>query len=151
MKKLLALVVMLVSLAADAVQPPNSAPNAAGTWQGTVTRGTQSARFVVHITRTSAGGWAANMFLESTNPIPVNSVTVDDSTIDLSGNLGRYFGHLSADGTCIRGLWLQGNPRPLDPPIALELKRATETLSDRLGAARDEATTVVKRRVLDKV
>jgi non-heme chloroperoxidase len=125
MKKLLALVVMLVSLAADAVQPPNSAPNAAGTWQGTVTRGTQSARFVVHITRTSAGGWAANMFLESTNPIPVNSVTVDDSTIDLSGNLGRYFGHLSADGTCIRGLWLQGNPRPLDPPIALELKRAT--------------------------
>jgi non-heme chloroperoxidase len=125
MIKPFALLVALVSLAADAAQPPTPAPNAAGTWQGTVTRGTQTAQFVVHITRTSAGDWAANMFLESTNPIPINSVTVDESTIDLIGNLGRYYGHLSADGTSIRGLWLRGNPRPLDPPITLELKHAT--------------------------
>ena len=53
-------------------------------------------------------------------------MTVDESTVDLIGNLGRYYGHLSADGTFLRGLWLRGNPRPLNPPITLELKRATE-------------------------
>ena len=120
MRRLFVLLVTLASLAAGAAP----APNAAGTWQGTLTRG-QTARFVVHVARTSAGDWTANMFLESTNPIPVTSVTVDESTIDLIGNLGRYYGHLSADGTSIRGLWLHGNPRPLDPPITLELKRAT--------------------------
>jgi non-heme chloroperoxidase len=123
MRELFALLVALVSLAADAA--PTPASNAAGTWQGTVIRGPQTARFVVHIMRTSADGWAANMFLESTYPIPVNSVTVDESTIDLIGNLGRYYGHISADGTSIRGLWLPGNPRLLDPPMTLELKRAT--------------------------
>jgi len=123
MRKLFALLVSLVSLVAGATQPP--APKAAGTWQGTVTRGTQTARFVVHITRTSAGDWAGNMFLESTNAIPITSVTLDESTIDLISNLGRYYGHLSADGTSIRGLWLRGNPRPLEPPITLELKHAT--------------------------
>jgi non-heme chloroperoxidase len=125
MRKLFALLVALVPLAAGATQPSTPTPNFAGTWQGTVTRDTQTARFVVHVTRTSKGDWVANMFLESTNPIPINSVTVDESTIDLIGNLGRYYGHLSADGSSIRGLWLQGNPRPLDPPITLELKRAT--------------------------
>ena len=125
MRKLFALLVALVSLTAGATQPPTPARNAAGTWQGTLTHGTETARFVVHIARTSAGDWTANMFLESTNPIPINSVMVDESTIDLIGNLGRYYGHLSADGTSIRGLWLSGNPRPLDPPISLELKRAT--------------------------
>ena len=87
MRKLFALLVSLVSLAAGAMQPP--APKVAGTWQGTVTRGTQTARFVVHITRTSAGDWAGNMFLESTNPSPITSVTLDESTIDLISNLGR--------------------------------------------------------------
>lgn len=108
MRRRFSLLVALVSLAANGAQPSTPAPNPTGTWQGTITRGTQTARFVVHITRSSAGDWAANLFLESTNPIPFNSVTVDESTIDLIGNLGRYYGHLSADGTSIRGLWLRG-------------------------------------------
>ena len=124
MRKLFVLLVALASLAAGAKQPSPPAPNAVGTWQGTLTGG-QTGRLVVHIARTSAGDWAANMFLESTNPAPINSMTVDESTIDLISNLGRYYGHLSADGTSIRGLWLHGNPRALDPPITLELKRAT--------------------------
>ncbi len=125
MRNLFGLLVALAPLTADAAQPPTPPPNAAGTWQGTITRGTQTERFVVHITRTSAGDWTANIFLENANPIPVNSVTVNGSTIDLIANLGRYYGHLSADGTSTYGLWLHGNPRPLDPPVTLELKRAT--------------------------
>jgi non-heme chloroperoxidase len=125
MRKLFALWIALVSLVANGAQAPTPAPNFAGTWQGTAPRGAQTARFVVEITRASAGGWDARMFIESTHPVPIDSVTVNESTIDIIGNVGRYYAHLSADGTSIRGLWLQGNPRPLNPPISLELKRAT--------------------------
>jgi hypothetical protein len=58
-------------------------------------------------------------------PIHVDSVTVGRSTFELIRNVGHYQGEISADGTSIRGIWIHGNPRPLDPPLALELRRAT--------------------------
>jgi non-heme chloroperoxidase len=125
MRKLFALWVALVSLVANGAQLPMPAPDVAGTWQGTVPGGAQTARFVVQIARAGTGGWDARMFIESTNPVPIDSVIVNESTIDIIGNVGRYYGHLSADGTSVRGLWLQGNPRPLNPPLSLELQRVT--------------------------
>jgi hypothetical protein len=35
-------------------------------------------------TRARPGDWAADMFLDSATPIPINTTKVDESTIDLS-------------------------------------------------------------------
>ena len=125
MGKFFALLMASVSLAADAAQPPTPAPNIAGTWQGNLARTPPGDRIAVRITPAKAGGWTATMLIESANPIPLDSVTVSGPTIDLIGNVGRYWGQISADGTVIRGIWMVGNPRPLAPPFPLELQRAT--------------------------
>ena len=125
MRKLFALLAASVSLAADAAQPPTPAPSIAGTWQGSLARTPQGDRIAVRITQAKAGGWTATMFIESANPIRLDSVTVSGPTIDLIGNVGHYWGQLSADGTAIRGIGMLGNPRPLAPPFPLELLRAT--------------------------
>ena len=116
---------MLASLSALATQPPTHAPNVAGTWQATLPITPQGIRMVVHITRATAGGWNATMYVESANPIPIDSVTVGGSTIEFKGNAGSFRGELSADGATLSGTWIRGNPRPVDFPMALALHRAT--------------------------
>jgi len=125
MRKLFAVIAVFASLLAIVAQAGGAAPNVAGTWQAMLPVTPQGIRMVVRITRATTGGWNATMFVDNTNPIHVDSVTVGRSTLELIGNVGRYQGEISADGTSIRGIWIHGNPRPLDPPLALELRRAT--------------------------
>src|SRR5262245_49501488 len=124
MTKRFALLLTFASFAANGAEAPT--PNVAGTWQGTLQVAPDvEVSLVFHIQRATADGWDATMFVLDSTPIPVNSVTVRGSTIDLIGNRGRYLGWVSEDGTAIRGIWMQGNPRPLAPPVTLELQRAT--------------------------
>jgi pimeloyl-ACP methyl ester carboxylesterase len=80
---------------------------------------------VVHITPAKAGGWHATMYIQNTNPIPVHSVLVGGSTVEINSSRGRYQGEISADGSSIRGVWISGNPQPRYSPEPLELQRAT--------------------------
>ena len=124
MTKLCALVLACVSLAVSAAQPP--APNLAGHWQGTLRiLPDLEFRVVARITRAKEGGWHATMYFNSAYPIPVDSVLVGGSTLELVSNPGRYQGEINADGTSIRGVWIHGNPRQLDRPFPLKLQRAT--------------------------
>lgn len=95
-----------------------------GDWQGTLKVGSQELRLVVEIARGDAGGWKATMYSidQTTDAIPVSSVTLEGSTLKLTVDAvrGTYEGKLSADGTFIRGTWTQGEPLPL------ELRRATK-------------------------
>ena len=124
MTKLCALVLACVSLAVDAAQLP--APNLEGSWQGTLrVPPALELRVVARITRAKEGGWHATMYIDNGYPIPVESVLVGGSTIELISNPGRYQGEINPEGTSIRGTWVHGNPRPLDRPFPLELQRAT--------------------------
>jgi pimeloyl-ACP methyl ester carboxylesterase len=125
MRKLLALFAASASLAAFGAQPPTRAPNVAGTWQAILPVTPQGIRMVVRITAVDAGGWNATMYRDDTDPIPVQSVMVGGSAIEFISNRGRYQGEISADGRSIRGIWIHGYPRPVDPPLPLELQRAT--------------------------
>jgi pimeloyl-ACP methyl ester carboxylesterase len=125
MRSLFAVLALSASLAAVGEQGALSAANVAGTWQANLPVTPQGIPMVVRITRSSADGWNATMFVENSNPIPIYSVTVHGSLVELDCNVGRYLGWISEDGTAIRGTWMHGNPRPLDPPMALELRRAT--------------------------
>lgn len=95
-----------------------------GDWQGTLKVGSQELRLVVEIARGDAGGWKATVYSidQTTDAIPVSSVTLEGSTLKLTVDAvrGTYEGKLSADGTFIRGTWTQGEPMPL------ELRRATK-------------------------
>jgi len=82
-------------------------------------------RNVLRITPAGAGGWNATMSVQDATLIPIDSVTVRGSTLEVIGNLGRYTGDISADGTSIHGTWIHGNPRPVDHPYTLDLQRAT--------------------------
>jgi pimeloyl-ACP methyl ester carboxylesterase len=124
MTKLFALALTCVSLAASAAEPP--AINVVGSWQGTL-RIDPDLEFqvIARITRAKAGGWNATMYVGNDYPIPVDSVLMGGSTIELTSNSVRYKGEINADGTSIRGIWIHGNPRPVDRPLPLELQRAT--------------------------
>jgi non-heme chloroperoxidase len=124
-RPLFALVVAFGSLAASGAECPARAPNLAGTWQGTLPATLQGMRMVVHITPAKAGGWHATMYIQNTNPIPVHSVLVGGSTVEIISNRGRYQGEISADGSTIRGVWISGNPQPRYSPGPLDLQRAT--------------------------
>ena len=69
-------------------------------------------------------GWKAVLYSIDQGPdgIPVNSVTLQDSTLKLGLELIRatYEGKLSADGQSIKGVWIQGMP------LTLDLQRATK-------------------------
>ena len=125
MRTLFTLLASFVVLMAGAASLPAPAPNLAGAWQGTLQGRPQGPRILFQFSLAKTGGWSATMFVDNTNPIPVQSVTVGRATIEIFGNAGRYQGEISADGTSIRGTWTRGNPRVLEGPVGLELKRAT--------------------------
>jgi hypothetical protein len=57
---------------------------------------------VVHITPAKAGGWHATMYIQNTNPIPVHSVLVGGSIVEINSNRGRYqFGNVAPNPRAI--------------------------------------------------
>jgi len=125
MRTFFALLLASASLAPRAAQCPAPLPNLTGIWQGTLAANPAGIRMVVYVTPTTTGGWTATLYLDDANPIPVHSVMTDGPTIEFISNPGRYQGEISADGRSIRGVWIRGYPRPVDPPLPLELQRAT--------------------------
>jgi hypothetical protein len=90
----------------------------AGSWQGTLRIDSDlKFRVVARITRGRVAGWNGTMYVENANPIPVESVMVGGSTIELIANSVRFRGEINADGTSIRGMWIHGIPRPVDRPF----------------------------------
>jgi pimeloyl-ACP methyl ester carboxylesterase len=112
-------IVALATLAASAL----CAQDIAGDWQGTLKTGIDL-RLIVEIAKGDSGGWKATMYSidQTTNAIPVNTVTLDGSNLKLTIDMvrGTFEGKISADGTSITGTWSQGQPLPL------ELRRATK-------------------------
>lgn len=100
------------------------AQDISGSWQGTLKAGPQELRLIVEIEKADSGGWKATMFSidQTTNPIPVSSVTLEGASLKLPVDAvrGTYEGKVSADGDSIAGTWTQGVPLPLD------LRRATK-------------------------
>ncbi|MGP0076464.1 MAG: alpha/beta fold hydrolase [Bryobacteraceae bacterium] len=99
------------------------AQDLSGNWQGTLKVGPQELRAIFEIAKGDSGGWKASMYSidQSTDAIPVNSVTLEGSSLKLKVNAvrGTFEGKLSADGQSIAGTWTQFQPLPL------ELRRAT--------------------------
>ena len=94
----------------------NTAPDISGTWQGTLHAG-RDLRTVIKISKADGGAYKAQFFSidQPGQPVPVDSVTLDGSTVKMAINLigGSYEGKLSADGQSISGTWTQGQPFPL--------------------------------------
>ncbi len=101
----------------------NAAKDLTGTWQGTLHAG-RDLRTVVKITKDDKGDYKAQFFSidQGGQPLPVNSITVDGSTVKMALNLigGNFEGKLSGDGNTIDGNWTQG-----PSPLPLVLTRAT--------------------------
>ena len=95
----------------------------AGDWQGALQIGPQQLRLVLQISK-AASGWKATMYSidQSTNPIPVTSVSLEGAAVKftVAAVRGSYDGKISADGNSMTGTWTQGSPLPL------ELRRATK-------------------------
>jgi len=94
-----------------------------GDWQGTLDTGMAQLRLVLHITKGADGALKATLdsIDQGANGIPVSSVTLKDSklNLDVPAVQGTYSGQVAADGKTISGKWSQGQDLPL------EFKRAT--------------------------
>lgn len=93
-----------------------------GDWQGKLKASTGELRIVVRIANADGGGWKAAMYSidQSSNAIPVNSMTLQESTVRFSVDTihGAYEGNISIDGTSIHGTWTQTRPVPLELHLA---------------------------------
>ena len=119
MRHTLALVILLPSILLG--------QDIAGDWQGTVKVGKFEARLVVTIAKRANGGWTASEVTpdDGSNPILGNSVSFDDSTLNIAFDAVRatYEGVLNEGKNSFKGTWTQGSPIPLD------LDRANEESS----------------------
>jgi fermentation-respiration switch protein FrsA (DUF1100 family) len=83
-----------------------------GDWNGKLTVGTAELRLVLHITKAADGSLTAALdSIDQNAPeIPVNSVTLKDSKLDLTIDAvhGTYTGKVNADASEIDGTWSQG-------------------------------------------
>jgi uncharacterized protein (TIGR03435 family) len=105
--------------AAPASGAPFNPKDVVGDWQGTLHAG-QDLRLVLKVTKDDKGAYKAIFYSidQGGQPLPVDSVTLDGSSVKLAIKLisGTYEGKLGADGKSIEGSWSQG-PNPL--PLAL--------------------------------
>jgi non-heme chloroperoxidase len=112
-------IVALATLAGSALD----AQDISGNWQGTLKTGIDL-RLIVEIAKGDGGNWKATMYSidQTTDGIPVNSVTLDGSSLKFTVDRvrGTFEGKVSADGDSIAGTWSQGQPLPL------EFRRATK-------------------------
>jgi uncharacterized protein len=120
-----AIILALVSIA--------HAQDISGDWQGTLDTGGGQLRLVLHITKAADGALKATLDSvdQAANGIPVNSVTLKDSklNLDVAAVHGTYDGQVQPDGKTIKGTWSQGRPLPLDftraaAPVKTEHKLA---------------------------
>jgi len=120
------------------------AQDIAGDWQGTLKAGPQELRVIFQISKADSG-WKAAMYSidQTTDPIPVTSVTLDASNLKLTVDAvrGSYDGKVSADGASIAGNWSQGVPLPL------ELRRATKETAWQIDPAKHDVRFIT----VDKV
>ncbi len=92
-----------------------------GTWQGAIKipqAPNGELRIVIRISTTEADKLAAQMFSidQGGEPIAASAVTASgpDLKISVSRINGSYEGRLASDGNTITGVWMQGEPRPLN-------------------------------------
>jgi hypothetical protein len=111
MKKLALLFVVLAGSFAHA-------QNIVGDWQGTLKVGPAELRLVLHITKGDNGAYKATLdsIDQGANGIPVSSVSLKDSQLDLNVEAvrGAYQGKVNSEGSVITGTWTQTQPLPLE-------------------------------------
>jgi hypothetical protein len=97
---------------------PAQAQDVAGDWQGTLDTGQTQLRLVLHLTKAAGGGLGATIdsLDQGVNGIPVSSVTLKDSRLNLGVDAvnGSYEGKVNADASEIDGTWTQGQSLPLN-------------------------------------
>jgi fermentation-respiration switch protein FrsA (DUF1100 family) len=118
MKRILILLTFLVAASFAQSQ------DIAGDWQGTLSPNGAELRLVLHITKAPDSSLKATLDSidqPGANGIPVNSITLKDSklNLDVATVHGTYEGKVATDGKTITGTWTQAAPLPL------EFKRAT--------------------------
>jgi fermentation-respiration switch protein FrsA (DUF1100 family) len=118
MKRILIFAVLVIAASLARAQ------DIAGDWQGTLSVSGAELRFVLHITKAPDNSFKATLDSidqPGANGIPVNSITLKGSTLNLDVEIahGTYEGKVAADGNTISGTWTQGQALPL------EFKRAT--------------------------
>ena len=100
------IVMAFIFLLASVVQ----AQDIAGDWQGTLDTGVGQLRLMLHITKAADGSFKATLDSidqPGANGIPVNTVTLKDSklNLDVTAVHGTYDGKVAADGKTISGTW----------------------------------------------
>jgi fermentation-respiration switch protein FrsA (DUF1100 family) len=118
MKRILIFAVLVIAASLAPAQ------DIAGDWQGTLSVSGAELRLVLHITKAPDNSFKATLDSidqPGANGIPVNSITLRDSKLNLDVEIvhGTYEGKVAADGKTITGTWTQAAPLPL------EFKRAT--------------------------
>ena len=118
MKRILILAVLVIAASLARAQ------DIAGDWQGTLSVSGAELRLVLHISKAPDNSFKATLDSidqPGANGIPVNSITLKDSklNLDVATVHGTYDGNVAADGKTITGTWTQAAPLPL------EFKRAT--------------------------
>jgi uncharacterized protein len=113
MKRVTVLLIFLAAAAAIA-----TAQDIVGDWQGTLSAGGNELRLVLHITKSADGAMKATLDSvdQGANGIPVNAVTLKNSTLnlDVAAVHGAYEGKVAPDAKTITGTWTQGSPLPLE-------------------------------------
>jgi len=89
----------------------------AGDWQGTLSAGGMQLHLILHLAAAKDGSFSATLdsIDQGVNDIPVNSVTLEDSKLNLAVDAvhGSYEGTVNKDASEIDGTWSQGQPLEL--------------------------------------
>ncbi|HEV2988399.1 MAG TPA: alpha/beta fold hydrolase [Candidatus Angelobacter sp.] len=129
MKKFVFLLVLLAGTLAYA-------QNIVGDWQGTLKVGPTELRLVLHITKDNSGFKATlDSIDQGANGIPVSSVSLKDSRLDLTIEAvhGTYQGKVNREGTVITGTWTQTQPLPLEFKRAKAPIKGTKSTAELQG------------------
>ena len=120
MKKLMLWMVALATMFGTGAR----AQDLSGNWQGTLKVGGKDLRVIFNLYKGEKDGWSAKLYSidQTPQPIPVNSVTKQGSTVKMTIDLigGGFEGKLSDDNKTMTGTWTQGTQ-----PFPLVLVRAT--------------------------
>jgi uncharacterized protein len=123
MKRILAVAALLIMVRLAQAQ------EITGDWTGALDTGLATLHLVLHVTKGPDGALKATLDSvdQGANGIPVSSVTLKDSKLNLGVDAvhGTYEGTVAADGKTISGTWSQGKSLPLD------FKRATLSSSSK--------------------
>jgi uncharacterized protein len=95
-----------------------AAQDITGDWKGTLAAGSGQLHLVLHITKSPNGALKATLdsIDQGANGIPVSSVTLKDSKLNLGVEAvhGTYEGTVASDGQSISGTWTQSTALPLE-------------------------------------